>query len=105
MAQRKFDQETAANDDTRITRCPECKGELNASVNFRLYAVSVDQHGSIVDYDGGPQPDSEEDILELAASDTPTIYCAEGHFFTLTAAGLTPAPRPAPAAVLQRIAN
>ncbi len=35
--------------------------------------------GRIINYDGGPQPASEEGILELCEPANTTIYCANNH--------------------------
>jgi hypothetical protein len=59
--------------------CPDCGAELYASVTINLYAVEVNSDGRIINYDGGPQPASEEDILELCEPDNTTIYCANNH--------------------------
>jgi len=59
--------------------CPNCGAELHASVKINLYAVEVNSDGRIINYDGGPQPASEEDILELCEPANTTIYCANNH--------------------------
>ena len=59
--------------------CPDCGAELHASVKINLYAVEVNSDGRIINYDGGPQPASEEDILELCEPANTTIYCANNH--------------------------
>ena len=58
-----------------VTACPQCGAELlNAIVRLRLYGVAL-QDGLVVDYDGGPQPESEADIIERCADDNTVIFC------------------------------
>ena len=52
-----------------VTACLQCgAGLLNAIVRLSLFGVSLED-GLVVDYDGGPQPESEADIIELCAED------------------------------------
>ncbi len=82
-----------------VTACPQCgAGLLNAIVRLSLYGVSVED-GLVVDYDGGPQPESEADIIELCAEDNTVIFCEAGHIIG------TPGPQPNPLQVLERIAH
>ena len=62
-----------------VTACPQCgAGLLNAIVRLSLFGVSLED-GLVVDYDGGPQPESEADIIELCAEDNTIIFCDAGH--------------------------
>jgi len=62
-----------------VTACPQCgAGLLNAIVRLSLFGVSLED-GLVVDYDGGPQPESEADIIELCAEDNTIIFCEAGH--------------------------
>jgi len=65
------------------TTCPECNAELQASVKLYLYGISVDSKGQVMSYEGGPQPESEEDILEIVDSQNTNIYCANDHPFII----------------------
>ena len=58
--------------------CPQCGGLLNATATVTLYDVEV-QNGEIVNFDGGPVPQSEESFLELINAANPTIVCVNGH--------------------------
>jgi hypothetical protein len=62
----------------RTGNCPTCNALLNAFVTISLYSVEVED-GSIVSYGGGPQPESEADLLELCESDNTLIVCEAGH--------------------------
>jgi hypothetical protein len=82
-----------------VTACPQCGAEpLNAIVRLSLSGVSLED-GLVVDYDGGPQPESEADIIELCAEDNTIIFCEAGH--VVAPAG----PQPNPLQVLERIAR
>jgi hypothetical protein len=82
-----------------MTACPQCGTELlNAIVRLSLYGVSLED-GLVVDYDGGPQPESEADIIELCAEDNTVIFCEAGHIIG------APGPQLNPLQVLERIAH
>lgn len=82
-----------------VTACPQCGAEpLNAIVRLSLYGVSVED-GLVVDYDGGPQPESEADIIELCAEDNTIIFCEAGHIIGVSG------PQVDPLQVLERIAR
>jgi hypothetical protein len=62
-----------------LTACPQCGADLNASVRITLYTVKLDDSGQITSFDGGPQPESESDLLELCQADNTTISCVNNH--------------------------
>jgi len=68
-------------DDRVFTACPECGAELQASLKIYLYGVEVNSAGLLIKYDGGPQPENEDDILELCDLQNTTVYCANDHVF------------------------
>ena len=68
-------------DDRVFTACPECGAELQAAVKIYLYGVEVNSAGLLIKYDGGPQPENEDDILELCDLQNTTVYCANDHVF------------------------
>ncbi len=78
---------------TRVTTCPQCSADLNAILKITLYAITLED-GSLVDYDGGPQPESEADIIELCQPDNTIIVCEAGHILN------SPDPSPGPVQVL-----
>ena len=81
-----------------MTACTQCgAGLLNAIVRLRLFGVSLED-GLVVDYDGGPQPESEADIIELCADDNTIIFCEAGHIVGASD------PQPDPIQILERIA-
>ena len=61
-----------------MTKCPLCNGGLNACATVTLYDVEV-SNGQIVSYQGGPTPESEEDVVDLINESGPTIACVNGH--------------------------
>jgi hypothetical protein len=68
--------------DYRVfTTCPECGAELQAALKIYLYGVAVNSAGLLIKYDGGPQPENENDILELCDLQNTTVYCANDHVF------------------------
>ncbi len=69
-------------DDRVFTTCPECGAELQAAVKIYLYGVEVNNAGLVIKYDGGPQPENEDDILELCDLQNTTVYCANDHVFS-----------------------
>src|SRR5437667_7459654 len=82
-----------------VTACSQCgAGLLNAIVRLSLFGVSLED-GLVVDYDGGPQPESQADIIELCAEDNTIIFCETGHVVA------APGPQPNPLQVLERIAR
>ena len=64
-----------------FTACPECGAKLQAAVKIYLYGVEVNNAGLLIKYDGGPQPENEDDILELCDLQNTTVYCANDHVF------------------------
>jgi hypothetical protein len=62
-----------------LTACPQCSADLNASVRITLYTVKLDESGQVTSFQGGPQPESESDLLELCQADNTTITCANNH--------------------------
>lgn len=62
-----------------LTACPQCGAELNASIRLTLYTVSLDEHGHVSAYEGGPTPESESDVIELCQADNTTITCTNKH--------------------------
>ncbi len=68
-------------DDRVFTACPECGAELQAALKIYLYGVEVNSAGLLIKYDGGPQPENEDDILELCDLQNTTVYCANDHVF------------------------
>lgn len=68
-------------DDRVFTACPECGAELQAALKLYLYGVEVNSAGLLIKYDGGPQPENEDDILELCDLQNTTVYCANDHVF------------------------
>jgi len=68
--------------DDRV--CTACRGggaELHAALNVYLYGVEVNSGGLRSKYDGRPQPENEDDILELCDLQNTTVYCANDHVF------------------------
>lgn len=62
-----------------LTACPQCGADLNASIRLTLYTVSLDEHGLLSAYEGGPKPESESDVIELCQADNTTITCTNKH--------------------------
>jgi hypothetical protein len=62
-----------------LTACPQCGAELNASVRITLYTVKLDETGQVTSFEGGPQPESESDLIDLCESDNTTITCVNNH--------------------------
>ena len=62
-----------------LTACPQCGADLNASIRLTLYTVSLDEHGLVSAYEGGPKPESESDVIELCQTDNTTITCSNKH--------------------------
>ncbi len=88
-----------------FTACPECGAELQAAVKIYLYGVEVNSAGLVIKYDGGPQPENEDDILELCDLQNTTVYCANDHVFNSDSTVCTKgAQRPDALEVLRRIA-
>jgi len=84
-----------------ITACPTCGADLNALMSIKLYAITVDPDGATVtDYDGGTQPGSEADIIEICNEGRTPIVCDNGHLLNGTNVAETD-----PFLVLQRIAD
>lgn len=66
---------------TTPTTCPQCNSELNAILRLTLYNVTI-HDGSVIDYQGGPQPESDSDMAELCQSNNTIIVCERGHLLT-----------------------
>ena len=92
-------------DDRVFTTCPECGAELQAAVKIYLYGVEVNNAGFVIKYDGGPQPENEDDILELCDLQNTTVSCANDHIFRSDGTVRTKGAQPPDALeVLRRIA-
>ena len=92
-------------DDRVFTACPECGAELQAALKIYLYGVEVNSAGLLIKYDGGPQPENEDDILELCDLQNTTVYCANDHIFSPDGTVRTKSAQPPDALeVLRRIA-
>ena len=81
-------------DDRVFTTCPECGAELQAAVKIYLYGVEVNSTGLVIKYDGGPQPENEDGILELCDLQNTTVYCANDHVFNSDATVRTKGAQP-----------
>jgi hypothetical protein len=62
-----------------LTACPQCGAELNASIRLTLYTVTLNEHGLVSAYEGGPEPESTSEIIELCQADNTTIICTNNH--------------------------
>ena len=94
-----------AQDDRVFTACPECGAELQAALKIYLYGVEVNSAGLLIKYDGGPQPENEDDILELCDLQNTTVYCANDHVFNSDTTVRTKGAQPPDALeVLRRVA-
>jgi hypothetical protein len=92
-------------DDRVFTTCPECGAELQAAVKIYLYGVEINNAGVVIKYDGGPQPENEDDILELCDLQNTTVYCANDHIFSPDGTARTKSAQPPDALeVLRNIA-
>jgi len=92
-------------DDRVFTACPECGAELQAALKIYLYGVEVNSAGLLIKYDGGPQPENEDDILELCDLQNTTVYCANDHVFNSDTTVRTKGAQPPDAfEVLRRVA-
>ena len=91
-------------DDRVFTTCQECGAELQAAVKIYLYRVEINNAGLVIKYDGGPQPENEDDILELCDLQNTTVYCANDHIFNSDGIVRTQSTRPDALDVLRRIA-
>jgi len=65
-----------------LTACPQCGADLNASVRIALYTVKLDESGQVTSFEGGPQPESESDLIELCQADNTTITCVNNHYIS-----------------------
>jgi hypothetical protein len=65
--------------DGPLTACPQCGAELNAFLRLTLYTITLDATGQLSAYEGGPQPESTSDIIELCQPDNTTIICTNNH--------------------------
>jgi len=90
--------------DRVFTACPECGAELQAALKIYLYGVEVNNAGLVIKYDGGPQPENENDILELCDLQNTIVYCANDHIFSSDRTLLTGSTQPGALEVLRRIA-
>jgi len=78
------DEITFAQKPTRnilgpLTACPLCGAELNASIRLTLYTITLDEQGHISAYEGGPQPETTSDMIELCQTDNTSIICTNNH--------------------------
>jgi hypothetical protein len=65
-----------------LTACPRCGAALNAFVRISLYTVKLDETGQVTSFEGGPQPESESDLIELCQTDNTTITCVNNHYIS-----------------------
>jgi hypothetical protein len=93
-----------AQDDRVFTACPGCGAELQAAVKIYLYGVEINNAGLVIKYDGGPQPENEDDILKLCDLQNTTVYCANDHIFTCDRTVRSGSTQPDALEVLRRIA-
>jgi hypothetical protein len=92
-------------DDRVSTSCPQCGAELQAAVKIYLCGVEVNSAGLVIKYDGRPQPENEDDILELCDLQNTTVYCANDHIISPDGTVRTKSAQPPDALqVLRRIA-
>jgi len=70
---------TLRYNDGPLTACPLCGGELNAFLQLTLYTITLDATGHVSAYEGGPQPESASDIIELCLAKNTTIICTNNH--------------------------
>lgn len=63
-----------------LTSCPQCGGDLNASVRITLYTVKLAESGQVSSFEGAPQPESESDLIDLCQADNTTITCVNNHY-------------------------
>ncbi len=68
--------------DGPLTACPQCGAELNALLRLTLYTITLDATGQLSAYEGGPQPESTSDIIELCQADNTTIICTNNHYIS-----------------------
>ncbi len=72
---------SSSEDNTLIAGCPQCNSPLNAVFAVHLTGIAIESNGTIRSYDGGPMPESENDIIDLANESDATIVCEQGHVF------------------------
>jgi len=82
---------TNSDDNTLIAGCPQCNAPLNAVFSVHLNNITIESDGTIKTYEGGPMPESESDVIDLANESGPTIICEQGHVFASSTANLNPA--------------
>lgn len=70
---------TLRHSDGPLTACPQCGAELNAFLQLTLYRITIDPTGHLSAYEGGPQPESTSDIIELSQAENTTIICTNNH--------------------------
>ncbi len=75
----KTNSNTLRHSDGPLTACPQCGAELNAILQLTLYAITLDGSGHVSAYEGGPQPESTSDIIELSQAEHTTIICTNNH--------------------------
>lgn len=66
--------------------------------------MEVNDAGLVIKYDGGPQPENEDDILELCDLQNTSVYCANDHIFSSADTVRTRSAQPDALAVLRCIA-
>lgn len=71
-----------SQDNTLIASCPLCNTSLTAVFSVHLTDISIEKDGTIRSYGGGPMPESESDVIDLANESAPTISCEQGHVFS-----------------------
>jgi hypothetical protein len=70
---------TLRNSHGLLTVCPQCGAELNAFLRLTLYTITLDSTGHVSAYEGGPQPESTSDTIELSQAENTTIICTNNH--------------------------
>ncbi len=75
----KTNTNTLRHSDGPLTACPRCGAELNAFLHLTLYTITLDATGHVSAYEGGPQPESTFDLIELSQAENTTIICTNNH--------------------------
>ena len=74
----------SSEDNTLIAGCPQCNAPLNAVFFIALHNITIESDGTIKSYEGGPNPESDSDVLDLANESNATIICEQGHVYAPT---------------------
>lgn len=74
---------SSSESNTLIAGCPQCNAPLNASFSVHLSRITIESDGTIKSYEGGPMPEGESDVLELANESDATIICERGHVYAI----------------------